>query len=160
MMSTLRCFSTSKTFDTVDHEILIGKLKVYGIDGLELEWFRSYLCCRQQYCALNGHKSSSRQVTRGIPQGSYLGPLLFILYLNDFESCLKFSKANLYADDTGVSFSSNELNDVTRNFQAELKNISEWMRMHKPSIHPDKTELMLLITLEGKANYQSYNRFI
>ena len=50
-----------KAFDTVDHEILIGKLKVYGIDGLELEWFRSYLSCRQQYCALNGHKSSSQQ---------------------------------------------------------------------------------------------------
>ena len=133
-----------KAFDTVDHEILIGKLKVYGIDGLELEWFRSYLSCRQQYCALNGHKSSSQQVTCGIPQGSCLGPLLFILYLNDFESCLKFSKANLYADDTEVSFSSNELSDVTRNFQAELKNISEWMRMNKLSIHPEKTEFMVI----------------
>ena len=133
-----------KAFDTVDHEILIGKLKVYGIDGLELEWFRSYLSCRQQYCALNGHKSSSQQVTRGIPQGSCLGPLLFILYLNDFESCLKFSKANLYADDTEVSFSSNELSDVTRNFQAELKTISEWMRMNKLSIHPEKTEFMVI----------------
>ena len=110
-----------KAFDTVDHEILIRKLKVYGIDGIELEWFRSYLSCRQQYCTLNGNKSSSQQVTCGIPQVSCLGPLLFILYLNDFESCLKFSRANLYADDTEVSFSSNELSDVARNFQAELK---------------------------------------
>ena len=133
-----------KAFDTVAHEILIGKLKVYGIDGLELEWFRSYLSCRQQYCALNGDKSSSQQVTSGIPQGSCLGPLLFILYLNDFESCLKFSKANLYADDTEVSFSSNEPSDVTRNFQAELKNISEWMRMNKLSIQPEKTEFMVI----------------
>ena len=94
-----------KAFDTVDHEMLVRKLIVYGIDGIELEWFRSYLRFRQQYCSLNGHKSSLLQVTCGIPQGSCLGPLLFILYLNDFESCLKFSKANLYADDTEVSFS-------------------------------------------------------
>ena len=66
------------------------------------------------------------------------------MYLNDFESCLKFSKANLYADDTEVTFSSNELSDVTRNFQAELKNISEWMRMDKLSIHPEKTEFMVI----------------
>ena len=80
-----------QAFDTVDHEILIRKLKVYGIDGTELEWFRSYLSCRLQYCTLNGHKSSSQQVTCGILQGSCLGPLSFILYLNDFESCLKSS---------------------------------------------------------------------
>ena len=133
-----------KAFDTVDHEVLVRKLKVYGIDGIELEWFRSYLRSRQQYCSLNGHKSSLLQVTCGIPQGSCLGPLLFILYLNDFESCLKFSKANLYADDTEVSFSSSNPSDVMQNFQAEWKNISEWMRMNKLSIHPEKTVFMVI----------------
>ena len=132
------------SFDTVDHEILTRKLKIYGIDGIELEWFRSYLSCRQQYCTLNGHKLSSQQVTCGILQGSCLSPLLFILHLNDFQSWLKFSKANLYADDTEDSFSSNELSDLTRNFQAELKNISGWMRMNKLSIHPEKTEFMFI----------------
>ena len=117
---------------------------MYGIDGIELEWFRSFLSCRLQYCTLNGHQSSSQQVACGIPQGSCLGPLLFILYLNDFESCLKFSKANLYADDTEVSFPSNELSDVMRNFQAELKSISKWMRMNKLSIHPEKTEFIVI----------------
>ena len=133
-----------KAFDTVNHEILVRKLKVYGIDGIELEWFRSYLRSHQEYCSLNGHKSSLIQVTCGIPQGSCLGPLLFILYLNDFESCLKFSKANLYADDTEVSFSSSNPSDVMQNFQAELKNISEWMRMNKLSIHPEKTVFMVV----------------
>ena len=70
--------------------------------------------------------------------------MLFILYLNDFESCLKFSKANLYAADTEVSFSSSSLSDVMQNFQAELKNISEWMRMNKLSIHPEKTMFMVI----------------
>ena len=133
-----------KAFDTVNHEILVRKLKVYGIDGIELEWFRSYLRSHQQYCSLNGHKSSLLQVTYGIPQGSCLGPLLFILYRNDFESCLKFSKANLYADDTEVSFSSSNPSDVMQNFQAELKNISEWMRMNKLGIHPEKTVFMVI----------------
>ena len=118
-----------KAFDTVDHEILIRKMQVYGIKDIEVEWFRSYLKNRQQYCSLNGKKSSSRPITCGIPQGSCLGPLLFILYLNDFETCLKFSKANLYADDTEVSLSSNETGDLIQNFQTELENISEWMRI-------------------------------
>ena len=133
-----------KAFDTVDHEILVRKLQVYGIDGIELEWFRSYLRAHQQGCSLIGHKSSLLQITCGIPQGSCLGPLLFILYLNDYESCLKFSKANLYADDTEVSFSSSNPSDLMQNFQAELKNISEWMGMKKLSIHPEKTVFMVI----------------
>ena len=129
-----------KEFDTVDHEILIRKMQVYGIKDIEVEWFRSYLKNRQQYCSLNGNKSSSRPVTRGIPQGSCLGPS----YLNDFQTCLKFSKAYLYADDTEVSLSSNEIGNVIQNFQAELENISEWMRINKLSIHPEKTEFMVI----------------
>ena len=70
-------------------------------------------------------KSSSRPVACGIPQGSCLGPLLFMLYVNDFKTCLKFSKANLYGDGTEVSLSSNETGDVMQNFQAELESISE-----------------------------------
>ena len=119
-------------------------MQVYGIKDIEVEWFRSYLKNRQQYCSLNGNKSSSRPVTCGIPQGSCLGPLLFILYLNDFETCLKFLKANLYADDTEVSLSLNETGDLMQNFQAELENISEWMRMNKLSIHAEKTEFMVI----------------
>ena len=69
--------------------------------------------------------------------------MLFSLYLNDFETCLKFSKANLYADDTEVSLSANETGDVIQNFQVELENISEWMRINKVSIHPEKIEFMV-----------------
>ena len=78
------------------------------------------------------------------PLLSCLGPLLFILYLNDFETCLKFSKAYLYADDTEVSLSSNETGDLIQNFQSELENISEWMRINKLRIHPEKTEYMVI----------------
>ena len=88
----------------------------------------------------------------GFHRGSCLGPLLFILYLENFESCLKFSKANIYADDTEVSFSSSDLSDVTRNFQAELEKVSEWMRLNKLiSIQPEKTVCVFEKTIhEGR----------
>ena len=78
-----------KAFDTVDHGILLSKLTKYGVEGTSLRWFTSYLTGRRQYCQINGHKSSLKTVHRGNPQGSCLGPLLFILYVNDFEQCLK-----------------------------------------------------------------------
>ena len=73
-----------KAFDTVDHAILIGKLRKYGIRGIAGDWIQSYLEDRKQYCAANGLNSGTKTVTCGIPQGSCLGPLLFIIYLNDF----------------------------------------------------------------------------
>ena len=74
-----------KAFDTVDHGILLSKLTKYGVVGTSLLWFKSYLTSRKQYCVINGHKSSLKTVHCGIPQGSCFGPLLFILYVNDFE---------------------------------------------------------------------------
>ena len=77
-----------KAFDTVDHGILLSKLTKYGVVGTPLLWFTSYLTNRKQYCQVNGHKSSLKSAHCGIPQGSCSGPLLFILYVNDFEQCL------------------------------------------------------------------------
>ena len=98
------------------------------------------------------NKSCLLQVTCGMLQGSCLGPLLFILYLDDFESCLKFSKAILYADDTEASFSSSNPSDVMQNFQAQFRNISEWMRMNKLSIIPEKTVFMVISDLQRQNN--------
>ena len=78
-----------KAFDTMDHGILISKLTKYGVVGTPLRWFISYLTDRKQYCQIDGHKCSLKTVHCGIPQGSCLGPLLFILYANDFEQCPK-----------------------------------------------------------------------
>ena len=76
-----------KAFDTVDHKILLDKLETYGVKGTEIKWFRSYPNKRRQFCRVNGHNSKTMKVLWGIPQGSCLNPLLFILYLNDFEKC-------------------------------------------------------------------------
>ena len=95
-----------KAFDTVDHEILISKLAKYGITGIEDNWFKSYLTNRSQYCSIDGQVSDIMEIECGIPQGSCLVPLLFIIYLNDFEHCLEHSRANVYADGAGVAVSS------------------------------------------------------
>ena len=89
-----------KAFGTIDENILIDKLFKNGIKGKEREWFKSYLNGRKQFCSVNGQRSKTDEVLCGIPQGSSLGPLFFIVYLNDFEGCLEFSKVNMYADDT------------------------------------------------------------
>ena len=91
-----------KAFDTVDHRILLRKLYAYGIKGTLLKWFESYLTGRTQYVAFNGTNSDVHYVKCGVPQGSILGPLLFILYMNDICSVSKLLFTLLYADDTCV----------------------------------------------------------
>ena len=133
-----------KAFDTFDHKILLEKLRKYGIRELSGDWFESYLKNRRQYCAANGYESRPRTVTCGIPQGSCLGPLLFIIYLNDFEKCLKVSKAGMYADDTHVTVTSMNVEELVHKAQEELTQISEYMRLNKLSANPQKTEYMII----------------
>ena len=128
----------------VDHTITIDKLTAYSIRGMPGNWFKSYLDNRQQYCSLNSKKSNMREVTCGIPQGSCLGPLLFMIYLNYFEKSLKYSKASIYADDTNVTIASNGKEKLVADAQVELINISKWMRVNKLSPNPSKTEYMII----------------
>ena len=106
-------------------------------------WFRSYLDQRKQYCSGHGQRSMASEVTCGIPQDSCLGPLLFITYLKDFEKCLRFSKASVYADDTTVMITSNDVEKILHEAQQELFNLSEWMRINKLSPNLAKTEYMI-----------------
>ena len=94
----------AKAFDTVDHYILLNKLDRYGIRGTALDWFKSYLTDRTQKVSINGHLSDSRNIKSGVPQGSGLGPLLFLLYINDMPSASKLFKFHLFADDTSLFF--------------------------------------------------------
>ena len=98
-----------KAFDTVDHAILLKKLKIFGVTGLEHEYFISYLNNRRQFCKTNGTSSQLKELSRGVPQGSCLGPLLFLIYINDLPFSLLKSNVSMHADDTAIYLSSKTL---------------------------------------------------
>ena len=93
-----------KAFDTVDHQILLGKLEHYGFRGHTNNFLKSYLSGRQQFTVVNGKKSTTNIIETGVPQGSVLGPLLFIIYINDIINCIKDGKTTLFADDTSILY--------------------------------------------------------
>ena len=128
-----------KDFDTVDHRILLRKLYAYGIRGALLKWFESYLTGRTQYVAFNGTNSDIHYVKCGVPQGSILGPLLFILYMNDICSVSKLLFTLLYADDTCVMLSGKDLNDLIAVLNVELISLCDWLKSNKLSLNTQKT---------------------
>ena len=101
-----------KAFDTVDHDVLLGKLSLYGIQESAYDWFKSYLNNRTQKCVVNGSLSKVCSLGCGVPQGTILGPLLFLIYINDLPNCLSFCQPRMYADDTHITYASADLHSV------------------------------------------------
>ena len=133
-----------KAFDTVDHTILISKLAVHGIGGASIEWLKSYLSERNQKCFLNGSLSNSCVLSCGIPQGTILGPLLFLLYINDLPNCLSHSQPRMYADDTHLALAGNSANSIELNLNKDLASVSGWLIANKLTLNKSKTEFMLI----------------
>ena len=98
----------------------------------------------EQFCYFDGSTSSKSSIECGIPQGSCLGPLLFIVYSNDFENCLKSTIPNMYADDTCVNIASENQNELLTDLKNELENVSNWMRINKLSVNASKSEYMVI----------------
>ena len=103
---------SKKAFDTVDHEILLSKLSIYGINGITHQWFQSYLEDRTEMCSIDGFLSSTGTLSCGIPQGMILGPLLFLLYINDLPNCLSNCEPRIYVDDTNFTYASDNTHDI------------------------------------------------
>ena len=133
----------SKAFDTIDHEILLYKLNHYGIRGRALEWFRSYLSDRQQYVYLNHCESSYKYTSCGVPQGSLLGPLLFLCYINDIAHSSKLLTFILFADDSTVLFSHKDPYILLATINNELIYLNNWIQANKLSLNLQKTHYML-----------------
>jgi len=139
-----------KAFDTLNHEILLKKLYNYGIRGNMINWFRDYLTNRKQCTLLgDGIESTAMEITSGVPQGSVLGPILFIIYVNDLVNASPSSKIRLFADDTNIFIYSRDLIDLYSCCNQVLEDVSEWMLANKLSINADKTNYTLF-TPSGK----------
>ena len=122
----------------------LKKLYLYGVKGRAHDWFRSYMSNRTQYCQVDGKLSEPQTIITGIPQGSILGPLLFLVYIKDVPNCFKNVDYDMFADDTQVGTASKDVKAIFETLNDDLANISVWMAVNKLSLNKSKTEYMLI----------------
>lgn len=134
-----------KAFDTVNHKILISKLQCMGFSNSALIWFTSYLTDRTQVCDVEGSLSDPQSITCGVPQGSILGPLLFLVYINDISAAVR-CKVLLYADDSALLVPGCNVKDIENTLGIELESVNQWLVDNKLSMHLGKTESILFGT--------------
>ena len=132
-----------KAFDTVDHAILLSKSKAYRVQNTSYTWFKSYLNSRKQKCFANHSLLDSQHLTN-IPQGTILGPVLFISNINDLPNCLSNLQPRMYADDTHLTFASNDITHLEQGLNQDLAKVNEWLAANKLTLNKSKTEFMLM----------------
>ena len=133
-----------KAFDTVDHYILIKKLNCYGVRNLPLKFLSSYLTNRQQYTVVHQAKSSEKSESCGVPQGLTLGPLLFLIYINDLPNACNL-RIRLFADDVSLTMSNKSKTLLENHVNNELIKVDKWLKTNKLSLDYDETEFLVVV---------------
>ena len=146
-----------KAFDLVDHKCLLHKLDHYGVRGNALTWFEDYITTRTQKVNYDGKLSSSLEVECGVPQGSILGPLCFIFYINDLPECVTDCNINMYADDTIIYFAAKSKTEIEITLQNDLNRVSDWMKENRLIVNHTKTKTMLIGSRPRLKNIQTFD---
>ena len=133
----------AKAFDTVDHDILLKKLDVYGIRGCLYDWLKSYLSDRTQTTCINNHISKKATISYGFPQGFILGPLLLLLYINDICMAFKVLKFHLFADDTNIIYSDKNPKNLELIMNSESAKLQDWITANKLTIDVKKSNFVV-----------------
>ena len=135
----------SRAFDSIDHDILLQKLEMYGLDQNVQKFMKNYMSCRKQHTVVNGFCSPQERITYGTAQGSILGPLIFILYVNDiFNSIDLETSIHMYADDTLLMCKAEDIHSVTVKAQEVFQKMSNWCEANKLTINVEKTKYMVI----------------
>ena len=134
----------SKAFDTVNHNILMSKLLHNGVRGVMQHWFESYLANRKQYVSIKNCNSSMSNITLGVPQGSVLGPVLFLLYINDMYRSSNQMRFVHFADDKTVFASDSDMKNVYATVNRELVGVDNWLKANRLSLNISKTSYMII----------------
>ena len=147
----------SKAFDTIDHDTMLNKLQDLAFSGSAVVWFRSYLTDRSQSVCTDGVVSDPQSIAFGVPQGSLLGPLLFIIYINDLPSVVESCEIQLYADDTLLFFSSSSVSDIEDHLSEDLGHVINWLESSYLFLNYSKTKIMLIGTHQRLAKVGSFS---
>ena len=142
----------SNTFDTINHEILCQKLQHYGIRDTALAWIKSYLDDRTQFVQFGSHRSYPRKISCGVSQGIIIGPLLFIIYINDLPNVSSLTQSLLFADYTSIFCSHKDANHLVSIVNNELAKITIWLKVNKLSLNLTKTNFMIFHPRQKKVN--------
>ena len=146
-----------KAFDLVDHQILLSKLELYGLNNEALLWFNTYLTHRQQQVSVNSSRSDFEPVSCGVPQGSILGPLLFLLFINDLPLYTDTVSTDMYADDTTLYDIQHSQEVIEQNLQIALNQLHIWCKNNGMLLNASKTKVMLVTTNQKRQRLNNAN---